>query len=64
MDRERRSARFMHQVWSGWENVVTETPAVARESAFLVWTLLARSIGVAAGMAIALIGFAAIVGAL
>jgi len=38
-----------------------ETSALSRESAFIVWTLIARSVGVAAGIALALIVAAAIV---
>lgn len=36
------------------------TPAVARGSAVLVWTLVARSFGLAAGIAGALLGVAAL----
>lgn len=36
------------------------TPAVARESAALVWTLLTRSLGLAAGIALALLVVAAL----
>ncbi|HMD37205.1 MAG TPA: hypothetical protein VKH42_19655 [Vicinamibacterales bacterium] len=43
--------------------MTNETQALSRESVFLVWTLIARSFGVAAGIALALIAFAAIVAA-
>ena len=43
--------------------LTTETPALARGSANLVWTLIARSFGLAAGIAIGLLVMAAIVGA-
>jgi len=35
--------------------VTTETPALARGSAVLVWTLIARSFALAAGIALALL---------
>ena len=44
--------------------MTNEAPALTRGSAFLVWTLIARSFGVAAGIALVLIAAAAIVGAL
>jgi len=43
--------------------MTNETPALNHGSAVLVWTLIARSFGVAAGIALALIAFAAIVAA-
>ena len=43
--------------------MTNETPALSRGSAFLVWTLVARSFGVAAGIALALIAVAALVAA-
>ena len=43
---------------------MNETPALARGSAVLVWTLVARSLGLAAGIAVGLLVIAAIVSAL
>jgi len=43
--------------------MTTETPALARGSANLLWTLVARSFGLAAGIAVALLLIAAIAGA-
>jgi len=47
--------------------MTNETPAlsgISRGSVVLVWTLVARSFGLAAGIALALLAMAAIVGAL
>ena len=43
--------------------MTNETPALARESAGLLWTLVARSFGLAAGIAVGLLVMAAIAGA-
>ena len=43
--------------------MTNETPALARGSAVLVWTLVARSFGLAAGIAVGLLVMAAIAGA-
>ena len=44
--------------------MTNDTPALHRESAVLVWTLIARSLGLAAGIAVGLLAMAALVGAL
>ena len=43
--------------------MTNETPALNRGSVTLMWTLVARSLGVAAGIALVLIAAAALIGA-